>query len=211
MCDENTDPQMNSSANKRPNNAGLQPDSTTKRVKTEPNEFQPNDADTMANDTALVSGAAGGIATNNQLPSTSNTSTGDDSAENQNGLCPLNGRIKAEPIDLDENEAQPMQNADEVAIKTEPGCGCSDCPGVVPIKCEIKTEDTGCPQHSDGGGTATSSNELAASSSDQATATNNNQTVPPPNNNQTADQQAEQPPQRDNRRECCRHGIRCYR
>lgn len=211
LYDENFDPQMNASTTKRQSSSNSEPDSTNKKVKTEPDEFQSNGgAEAMAVDTRVnvmnFDGAAGGgdgLVANNQLPSTSSTSN-DNSIVNQNGMCPLTDRIKSEPIDLDENEAQSM--SEPVAIKVEPACdhNCCQCSANMPIKTEIKTE---------GGAdaAATSSNEAVASSTNhgvhtQPIAPSNNQMVVP-NSNEIANQQ----PQRPARRECCRHGVRCYR
>lgn len=210
--DESTEPGMNGgSTNKRRTSSTSEPDSTNKKVKTEPDEFQsngdePSNGDTtmvMANDdddanaavTNTVADADG--ATNSQLPSTSSAPSAD-----QNGTCQCSQtRIKTEPIDLDENEAQPMQTTDHVVIKVEPDIGqnCCHCSSHVPIKTEVKEEPA-----NDGDGEATSSNEALASGGDQAEALpDNNQ----PNDGQTANQQAQQPARRD----CCRYGIRCYR
>lgn len=207
-CDENSELQMNGSTIKRRTSSSSEPDSTTKKVKTEPDEFQTNGGggggEALNDDATLVllNGDANGMATNtfdanvtnNQVPSTSSSSA-NDPTDNQNAMCPLHGQIKTEPIDLDENEAQPMQTTDAVAIKIEPDLehNCIHCSSNVPVKSEIKEEPA-----NNGDGIPTSSNEVPAPSNDQSVASSNDQPV---------EQQAE----RSTRRECCRHGVRCYR
>lgn len=205
--DEMSEPEMNGSTNKRRTSSTGEPDSTNKKVKTEPDEFQANgdeqvNGDTtlvMANDddaNAAVANTDADGATNNPMPSTSGAP-----AANENGTCQCHTQIKTEPIDLDENEAQPMQTSDHVVIKVEPDIAqnCCHCSGNVQVKTEVKEEPA-----NDGDGEATSSNDALASGGDQAEALpDNNQS----NDDQTTNQQAQQPARRD----CCRYGIRCYR
>lgn len=203
-------PEMNGSTNKRRTGSESEPDSTNKRVKTEPDEFQtngdePSNGDTTvvlandddANGVGAVANSVADQATNSQQPSTSGTSSAND-----NGTCQCYTRIKTEPIDLDGNEAQPMQTTDEIVIKVEPDIeqNCCHCSSNVQIKTEVKEEPTG-----DGDGEATSSNDALASGGTpvEAVAADNNQS----NDDQPANQQAQQPARRD----CCRYGIRCYR
>lgn len=209
--DENSEPQMNGSTIKRRTSSSSEPDSTTKKVKTEPGGDGGDGGETSNGDTTLVmlNGDANAIAVNtfdanainNPVPSASSTSV-NNPMENQNAMCPLHGRIKTEPIDLDGNEAQPMQSSDEHAIKIEPdddyNCvNCIHCSGNMPVKTEIKEE----PADS-GDGIATGSNEAVAPSTNEIVAPSNSQSVAS-SDNQTVD--------RPSRRECCRHGVRCYR
>lgn len=197
QIDEASEPEMiDGSTNKRRTNSELEPDSTNKKIKTEPDES--NGDEPSSGDTTLVvsngdvDGAVGNTVaengSNSQLPSTSSTLT------NQNETACAHGRIKTEPIDLNENEAQPAETSDEVVIKVEPDLeqNCGHCTTNVPVKTEIKEEPV-----NDGDGVATSSNDAVASGGDQAEAAGD----------QTANQQAQQPA----RRECCRYGVRCYR
>lgn len=205
--DESSEPEMNGSTNKRRTSFTSEPDSTNKKVKTEPDEFQTNGDDASNGDTTLVTAngddANGAMANtvadqapNNPLPSTSTTS-----ANQNNEVCQCHARIKTEPIDLDGNEAQAMQSTEQVVIKVEPDIeqNCCHCSANAQIKTEIKEEPTN--------GVATSSNDALASNGDNeveaAVVADNNQS----NVDQTANQQAQQPA----RRECCRYGIRCYR
>lgn len=172
---------MVGNGSKRRGSADSEPDSTTKRVKTEPNEFQDDDAENENNTTILTNGRqnVSSSETNNEMPSTSNQSVSIPH-ENPNSIGPVHRPIKAEPVDPDENEAQPMP----VTVKNEPQDGAADSTNT-PIKTEIKDEPV------DDGAAATSSsvNETAAVA----------EPVQP-------DQPA-QPAQR----ECCRYGTRCYR
>lgn len=208
--DESSEPEdMNGSTNKRRTSSTSEPDSTNKRVKTEPDEFQSNGDETsngdttlvMANgdaaDTAVANTVADGAtnSTDSQQPSTSSASSA-----NENGACQCHTRIKTEPVDLDGNEAQ---TTDHVVIKVEPDIGqnCCHCSTNVQIKTEIKAEPA---NDGDGDGVATSSNDALASGGNQdEAAADNNQSM----DDQTANQQAQRPARRD----CCRYGIRCYR
>lgn len=200
--------QMNGSTIKRRAGSDSEPDSTNKKVKTEPDEFQ------SSGDTTLVtsngddgSGNASNTTTENvanheSLPSTSGASA-NNPTENQNAMCPLHEQIKTEPIDSDENEAQSMQTEGEIVVKVEPdiqhNCNdcsdCSHCSQNVPIKTEVKQEPT-----DNGDSVATSSNESVAPSE-------NNQVTAPSNSRTVDGQQTNRPALR----ECCRYGVRCYR
>lgn len=213
--DENSEPnEMNGSTNKR-RTSSSEPDSTNKKVKTEPDEFQSSNGDdetanngdttlVMPNDDAVNGDGDGATAnivdentTNSQLPSTSSGAT----SSSQNGTCLCNRQIKSEPIDLDENEAQPIQTGGAVVIKVEPDIeqNCIHCAGNATVKTEIKEEPAG-------DGVASSSNDALASGGNPAEAASNSQSVTS-NTDQTANEQAQRPALR----ECCRYGVRCYR
>lgn len=196
---------------KRRPSSDSEPDSTNKKVKTEPNEFQtddvapaapeapkaptvPNESNAEANQDMDVTTNIEAIAMNNgisnemadnEMPSTStallqdipeNVSTGDQSTTTPNV------RIKTEPLDSNENEAQSVAvGAINQPIKQEPwndfeNVGSTDNNVVLPfvaVKTEVKQEP--------------SDNEATTSS---GTASSSNPST---------------------QRPCCRYGVRCYR
>lgn len=169
---------------KRRTSSDSEPDSTNKKVKTEPNEFQEDYvavvvAATNEETNEASNGLGNGdphttlsIDTTNDMPSTS----GSNISQNQNDPTVATDqpiRIKAEPLDSDEIQPamptikmEPMSqeaNVDSstpIAVKTEPT--------------EVKTEPADNENGNDGNGATTSSGN---------------------------------PTQRI----CCRYGIRCYR
>lgn len=148
--DDNDDDAMNGT--KRRGSADSEPDSTTKRVKTEPNGFPDDDANvTTLSKNAIQNVSSSG--TNNEMPSTSNQSL-NISHENSDSIGPVHRPIKSEPIDPDENVAQSMP----VEVKNEPQDGVVDSTNT-PNKTEVKAE----PLQQDGAAsTSVSPNETAA-------------------------------------------------
>lgn len=178
---ETSDPQVN--GNKRRTSSGSKPDSTTKRVKTEPNEAVNSDGNVettteTANDTTITTNGNSDSTTDpiadhaphDEMPSTSNST--DDLPDTGMDLVPR--PIKTEPTI--ENEAQ------SVRIKTEPGDDQYIDSTIRPIKVEVKEEP----------------NDENVASSAQTTTTNSTAT--------SSTQSANATP-----RTCCRYGIRCYR
>lgn len=174
---------MNGNGTKRRGIKDSTPDSTTKRVKTEPIEDDANDANDANdehNETVLTNGNenASNNETNHEMPTTS-----DQSSDIPNNIPashgPVHRPIKMEPIDSAENEASP--------VKTEPQQSSVADSTHVPIKTEIKDE----PVDDGAAAVSSNSNETAQSTTPEA-----NQSATP----------TQTPP-----RECCRYGIRCYR
>lgn len=129
---------------KRRSSSDSEPDSTNKRVKTEPNEFQvdaTNEVDNEANglsngdlDTTLP------IDNTNEIPSTSASSSANIS-QNENDAAIANRPIKPEPVDSDELQSMPS------TIKTEPMNQEGNVDSTmtltpITVKTEVKSEPT---------------------------------------------------------------------
>ncbi|XP_031618249.1 aprataxin and PNK-like factor [Contarinia nasturtii] len=149
---------------KRKTSVDSEPDSTNKRVKTEPNEYQENGDPNTTHP----------IDDTTQMPSTSDASSSSSSMHISpnvnNDETNANQPIKIEPSDSTEGQSQPV-----IRIKTEPMSqeACADSSTFAPIPFEIKTEVKDEPIDND--------NNVASGN------------------------------QREQRRPCCRYGIRCYR
>lgn len=125
-------------SSKRKSSTDSQPDSTNKRVKTEPNEFddETNEANDLSNgdlDRTIPTDSQ------NEIPSTS-ASSSSNIPQAENGSPVADRPIKPEPIDSDEVQSTP------ITAKTEPMSQETDVDSTnstpVTVKTEVKSEPT---------------------------------------------------------------------
>lgn len=157
------DDSLNGSASKRRCSVDSEPDSTTKKVKTEPIEFDEDNADTEHNETIPTNGRPNATdnETNHEIPSTSDQSANIPSESSS--FCVLEHRpIKLEPMDVSENGA--------IAVKNEPQDGVVDSTNM-PIKTEIKDEPVDNDLAAANSSNANEAAQLSANQPDQPTQT----------------------------------------
>lgn len=148
---------------KRRSSSDSEPDSTNKRVKTEPNEFQEdttNDVDNEAN--GLSNGDLDKtlpIDNTDEIPSTSASALSANILQNENDTEIANRPIKPEPLDSDEVQSMPVVKIE--SMSQEPDVDSTMAITPLTVKTEVKSEPT---DNENADGATTSSGETHQSS-----------------------------------------------
>lgn len=146
-----------SGTKRRSSGSDSEPDSTNKRVKTEPTEFQEDATNEVANDAnGLNNGELDTTLTvvddTNDMPSTSASSS---SNIQQNDSTNTDRPIKSEPLDSDELQQMPATVKTE-SMSQEANVDSTMSSTPVPIKIEVKNEPTN-NENDDGAATSSGS------------------------------------------------------